>query len=58
MIFGFHSSELIKWLEPLEKLRFEIGSIPSLIAYIKQVQMPLLNVMAFSQLLNILLMDL
>uniref|UniRef100_A0A3P9JLQ4 Vir like m6A methyltransferase associated n=1 Tax=Oryzias latipes TaxID=8090 RepID=A0A3P9JLQ4_ORYLA len=28
--------ELIKWLEPLEKLRFEIGSIPSLIAYIKQ----------------------
>lgn len=32
------SSELSKWLEPLEKLRFEIGSIPSLIDYIKQVQ--------------------
>lgn len=30
--------ELSKWLEPLEKLRFEIGSIPTLIDYIKQVQ--------------------
>ncbi|TKS82029.1 Protein virilizer -like protein [Collichthys lucidus] len=29
--------ELCKWLEPLEKLRFEIGSIPTLIDYIKQV---------------------
>lgn len=29
--------ELSKWLEPLEKLRFEIGSIPTLIDYIKQV---------------------
>uniref|UniRef100_A0A8C9T419 Vir like m6A methyltransferase associated n=1 Tax=Scleropages formosus TaxID=113540 RepID=A0A8C9T419_SCLFO len=28
--------ELSKWLEPLEKLRFEISSIPSLIEYIKQ----------------------
>ncbi|XP_034030760.1 protein virilizer homolog isoform X2 [Thalassophryne amazonica] len=28
--------ELSKWLEPLEKLHFEIGSIPSLIDYIKQ----------------------
>ncbi|KAM6910567.1 protein virilizer homolog [Xenentodon cancila] len=28
--------ELSKWLEPLEKLRFEIGSIPTLINYIKQ----------------------
>ncbi|XP_036929375.1 protein virilizer homolog isoform X2 [Acanthopagrus latus] len=28
--------ELNKWLEPLEKLRFEIGSIPTLIDYIKQ----------------------
>ncbi|XP_044063135.1 protein virilizer homolog isoform X2 [Siniperca chuatsi] len=28
--------ELSKWLEPLEKLRFEIGSIPALIDYIKQ----------------------
>ncbi|KAJ8290980.1 hypothetical protein GJAV_G00019910 [Gymnothorax javanicus] len=28
--------ELSKWLEPLEKLRFEINSIPSLIDYIKQ----------------------
>ncbi|XP_056300693.1 protein virilizer homolog [Pseudoliparis swirei] len=28
--------ELGKWLEPLEKLRFEIGSIPTLIEYIKQ----------------------
>ncbi|XP_038567454.1 protein virilizer homolog isoform X2 [Micropterus salmoides] len=28
--------ELSKWLEPLEKLRFEIGSIPILIDYIKQ----------------------
>ncbi|XP_041799289.1 protein virilizer homolog isoform X1 [Chelmon rostratus] len=28
--------ELSKWLEPLEKLRFEIGSIPTLIDYIKQ----------------------
>lgn len=32
------ASELSKWLEPLEKLRFEIGSIPILIDYIKQVQ--------------------
>lgn len=31
-------SELSKWLEPLEKLRYEIGSIPTLIDYIKQVQ--------------------
>lgn len=31
------TSELNKWLEPLEKLRFEIGSIPTLIDYIKQV---------------------
>lgn len=28
--------ELCKWLEPLEKLRFEMGSIPTLIDYIKQ----------------------
>ncbi|XP_074540044.1 protein virilizer homolog isoform X2 [Halichoeres trimaculatus] len=28
--------ELNKWLEPLDKLRFEIGSIPTLIDYIKQ----------------------
>lgn len=35
----FCSSELSKWLEPLDKLRFEIGSIPTLIDYIKQVQM-------------------
>uniref|UniRef100_A0A7N8Y527 Vir like m6A methyltransferase associated n=1 Tax=Mastacembelus armatus TaxID=205130 RepID=A0A7N8Y527_9TELE len=28
--------ELSKWLEPLEKLRFEIGSIPALLDYIKQ----------------------
>ncbi|XP_070691346.1 protein virilizer homolog isoform X3 [Pempheris klunzingeri] len=28
--------ELSKWLEPLEKLRFEIGSIPTIIEYIKQ----------------------
>nr|XP_015213306.1 PREDICTED: protein virilizer homolog [Lepisosteus oculatus] len=28
--------ELSKWLEPLEKLRFEINCIPSLIEYIKQ----------------------
>uniref|UniRef100_A0A673B1P3 Virilizer N-terminal domain-containing protein n=1 Tax=Sphaeramia orbicularis TaxID=375764 RepID=A0A673B1P3_9TELE len=28
--------ELSKWLEPLEKLRFDIGSIPTLIDYIKQ----------------------
>ncbi|XP_041842968.1 protein virilizer homolog isoform X2 [Melanotaenia boesemani] len=28
--------ELNKWLEPLDKLRFEIGSIPTLINYIKQ----------------------
>uniref|UniRef100_A0A8D0CPQ2 Vir like m6A methyltransferase associated n=1 Tax=Sander lucioperca TaxID=283035 RepID=A0A8D0CPQ2_SANLU len=28
--------ELSKWLEPLDKLRFEIGSIPTLIDYIKQ----------------------
>nr|XP_023666454.1 protein virilizer homolog isoform X2 [Paramormyrops kingsleyae] len=28
--------ELSKWLEPLEKLRFEISSIPTLIEYIKQ----------------------
>lgn len=32
------SLELSKWLEPVEKLRFEIGSIPTLIDYIKQVQ--------------------
>lgn len=32
-----YTSELSKWLEPVEKLRFEIGSIPSLIDYIKQV---------------------
>lgn len=37
MYMGFCSSELNKWLEPLEKLRFEIGSIPGLIDYIKQV---------------------
>lgn len=30
--------ELCKWLEPLEKLRFEIGSIPNIIDYIKQVR--------------------
>ncbi|KAM3615248.1 uncharacterized protein V6R79_025420 [Siganus canaliculatus] len=28
--------ELSKWLEPLEKVRFEIGSVPTLIDYIKQ----------------------
>ncbi|CAJ1062198.1 protein virilizer homolog isoform X1 [Xyrichtys novacula] len=28
--------ELSKWLEPLDKLRFEMGSIPTLIDYIKQ----------------------
>ncbi|XP_017280507.1 protein virilizer homolog isoform X4 [Kryptolebias marmoratus] len=28
--------ELSKWLEPLEKLRFEISSIPTLINYVKQ----------------------
>ncbi|KAF7669699.1 hypothetical protein LDENG_00147220 [Lucifuga dentata] len=28
--------ELSKWLEPVEKLHFEIGSIPTLIDYIKQ----------------------
>ncbi|XP_061918857.1 protein virilizer homolog isoform X2 [Entelurus aequoreus] len=28
--------ELSKWLEPLEKLRFEIGSIPTVLEYIKQ----------------------
>nr|XP_046254709.1 protein virilizer homolog isoform X2 [Scatophagus argus] len=28
--------ELNKWLEPLEKFRFDIGSIPTLIDYIKQ----------------------
>ncbi|XP_028281928.1 protein virilizer homolog isoform X2 [Parambassis ranga] len=28
--------ELSKWMEPLEKLRFEISSIPTLIDYIKQ----------------------
>ncbi|XP_037532226.1 protein virilizer homolog isoform X2 [Nematolebias whitei] len=28
--------ELSKWLEPLDKLRFEIGSIPTLINYVKQ----------------------
>ncbi|KAG7474716.1 virilizer-like isoform X2 [Solea senegalensis] len=28
--------ELNKWLEPLEKLRFEIGSIPTLLDYIKR----------------------
>uniref|UniRef100_A0A3Q2QRL4 Vir like m6A methyltransferase associated n=1 Tax=Fundulus heteroclitus TaxID=8078 RepID=A0A3Q2QRL4_FUNHE len=31
--------ELSKWLEPLEKLRFEISSIPTLITYIKQVKL-------------------
>lgn len=30
--------ELGKWLEPLEKLRFEISVIPTLIDYIKRVQ--------------------
>uniref|UniRef100_A0A3P9PI20 Vir like m6A methyltransferase associated n=1 Tax=Poecilia reticulata TaxID=8081 RepID=A0A3P9PI20_POERE len=30
--------ELSKWLEPLEKLRFEISSVPTLINYIKQVK--------------------
>lgn len=30
--------ELSKWLEPLEKVRFEIGSISTLVDYIKQVQ--------------------
>lgn len=30
-------AELSKWLEPLEKLRFDISSIPTLIEYIKQV---------------------
>lgn len=30
--------ELGKWLEPLEKLRFEIGNIPNIIDYIKQVR--------------------
>lgn len=34
----FLLSELSKWLEPLEKVRFEMGSIPTLIDYIKQVQ--------------------
>lgn len=29
--------ELSKWLEPLEKLRFDISAIPTLIDYIKQV---------------------
>lgn len=33
-------TELGKWLEPLEKLRFEIGNIPSIIDYIKQVTDP------------------
>ncbi|XP_054637823.1 protein virilizer homolog isoform X2 [Dunckerocampus dactyliophorus] len=28
--------ELSKWLEPLEKVRFEIGSIPTVLEYIKQ----------------------
>ncbi len=38
-VLVFHcTSELSKWLEPLEKLRFELGSIPTLIDYIKQVQ--------------------
>lgn len=32
------SLELSKWLEPLEKLRFELGSIPIVIDYVKQVQ--------------------
>lgn len=30
-------SELSKWLEPLEKLHFDISGIPTLIDYIKQV---------------------
>lgn len=30
--------ELSKWLEPLEKLHFDIGGIPTLIDYIKQVR--------------------
>lgn len=37
MVIFLYTSELSKWLEPVEKLRFEIGSIPSLIDYIKQV---------------------
>lgn len=43
MMFGgffLYTPELSKWLEPVEKLRFEIGSIPSLIDYIKQVLIP------------------
>lgn len=36
--FFFYITELSKWLEPLEKLRFEISSIPTLINYIKQVK--------------------
>ncbi|XP_013871078.1 protein virilizer homolog isoform X1 [Austrofundulus limnaeus] len=35
--------ELSKWLEPLEKLRFEIGSIPTLINYVKQNMENVLN---------------
>ncbi|XP_027868533.1 protein virilizer homolog isoform X2 [Xiphophorus couchianus] len=36
--------ELSKWLEPLEKLRFEISSIPTLINYIKQNVENVLNI--------------
>lgn len=32
-------SELSKWLEPLEKLHFDISGIPTLIDYIKQVRL-------------------
>lgn len=32
-------SELSKWLEPLEKLHFDISGIPMLIDYIKQVSL-------------------
>lgn len=38
VVEAFFSVELCKWLEPLEKLRFEMGSIPTLIDYIKQVR--------------------
>lgn len=38
MFLYFLSAELSKWLEPLEKLRFDISSIPTLISYIKQVK--------------------
>uniref|UniRef100_A0A3Q2CPU3 Vir like m6A methyltransferase associated n=1 Tax=Cyprinodon variegatus TaxID=28743 RepID=A0A3Q2CPU3_CYPVA len=39
--------ELSKWLEPLEKLRFEISSIPTLINYIKQNVENVLNADGF-----------